>query len=72
MERRHQQVLKGIGERIREIRKAKGLSQLDLEVECGINRTEISRIENGTKNIEVITLIKLADAMQVSLKSLLD
>jgi len=43
------------------------LSQLDLEIQSGINRTEISRIENGLKNIEFLTMVKLAEALGVEL-----
>jgi len=48
------------GKRLRQIREGRGLSQLDLELRCGLNRTEISRIENGHKNIEFFTIVKLA------------
>lgn len=43
------------------------LSQLDLEIQSGINRTEISRIENGQKNIEFLTIVRLAEALDVEL-----
>lgn len=55
------------GERLKELRTKQKLSQLDLEVKSGINRTEISKIENGLKNIEFFTLVKLADALGVEL-----
>ncbi|MBI3468898.1 MAG: helix-turn-helix transcriptional regulator [Planctomycetes bacterium] len=35
------------GERVRELRKAKSLSQRDLAAEVGVNFTYISKIENG-------------------------
>ncbi len=44
------------------------MTQLDVEIGSGINRTEISRIENGQKNIEFITLVKLAIALDVELQ----
>jgi len=59
-----------LGQRIREIRKSKGMTQVDLEVECHINNGDISRIENGQKNIELHTIIKLADALGVELHEL--
>jgi transcriptional regulator with XRE-family HTH domain len=55
------------GRRLRQIRKGKNLSQLDLELLSNIARTEISRIENGEKNIEFFTLVKLAQALNVSI-----
>ncbi|GAA4335039.1 helix-turn-helix transcriptional regulator [Flaviaesturariibacter amylovorans] len=60
---------KAFGIRLRQIRESKGLSQLDLEVQSNINRTEISRIENGQKNIELATIVKLAIALNVEIKS---
>ncbi len=67
MEKRFNQEIKAFGVHLRKLREAKGLSQLDLELECGINRTEISRIENGQKNIEFFTMVKLAVALRVEL-----
>lgn len=55
------------GKRLRELRIKQKLSQLDLELKSGINRTEISKIENGLKNIEFFTIVKLADALEVEL-----
>jgi len=62
--------IEAFGKRLRQIRESKNLSQLDLEMQSGLNRTEISRIENGQKNIEFLTIIKLADALGVTLQEL--
>ncbi|MBN8666115.1 MAG: helix-turn-helix transcriptional regulator [Chitinophagales bacterium] len=70
MERKYQEQFKVLGEKIRDLRKSKGLSQLDLELESGINRTEISRIENGIKNIELLTLFKIKDALKIEIHEL--
>jgi len=67
VEKRYTQEIKLFGKRLRAIRKKKGISQLDLEVNSGINRTEISRIENGLKNIEFYTLVRLADALEINI-----
>lgn len=67
MEKRYSQEIIAFGKRVRVLREAQGLSQLDLEIESGINRTEISRIENGLKNIEFATIVKLAIALKVEL-----
>ncbi|MBK9318885.1 MAG: helix-turn-helix transcriptional regulator [Bacteroidetes bacterium] len=40
---------------------------MDLEVQTGINRTEISKIENGLKNIEFLTIVRLAVALEAEL-----
>jgi transcriptional regulator with XRE-family HTH domain len=67
-EKRYNLEIKALGERIKAIRIQKKLTQLDLEVSSGINRTEISRIETGQKNVEFITLVRLAFALEVEVK----
>ena len=55
------------GERIRELRKTRDLSQRDLAAQTGINFTYISRIENGKLEFSEFpseaTIHKLADAL---------
>ncbi len=58
---------KEIGKHLREIREAKGLSQLDLAVRCDLEKTAISRIENGRTNITLKTSIVLAQGLDVEL-----
>ena len=67
MEKRYNIEINRFGKRLRSLRQAKGLSQLDLELESGINRTEVSRIENGLKNIEFMTVVKLAAALEIEI-----
>lgn len=66
-EKRYSQEIVQFGERLRNIRELKKMTQLDVEIISGINRTEISRIENGQKNIEFTTLVKLALALDIEL-----
>ncbi len=66
-ERRYKSELKALGKRIRQIRKDKNLIQLDVEVKSGISRTDISKIENGLKNVEFITIIKIAEALEIEI-----
>jgi transcriptional regulator with XRE-family HTH domain len=69
MKKRYDIEIKGFGLRLQSLRKAKGFSQLDLEIHSGINRTEISRMENGLKNIEFMTIVKLAEALEIELEA---
>jgi HTH-type transcriptional regulator, competence development regulator len=69
MEKRYNKEIKAFGKKLKELRKSKGISQLDLELQSGINRTEISRIENGLKNIEFYTIVRLAAALDIDLKT---
>lgn len=54
-----------IGSRIRQLREAAGLSQEQLSFECGLHRTYISSIERGERNVAVINLRRIADALGV-------
>jgi len=58
------------GERIRELRKAKGLSQEDFADLCGFDRTYVSGIERGTRNPTLKALEILANALDVSIEDL--
>lgn len=71
-EKRYKHELKIIGKRIRKIRTENNLIQLDLEIKTGISRADISKIENGLKNVEIITLIKIAEALGVATSSLFE
>jgi transcriptional regulator with XRE-family HTH domain len=55
------------GERVREIRLYRNMIQLDLGEAIGMERSEISKIENGKKNVEFNTMIRLAEALEVEL-----
>jgi transcriptional regulator with XRE-family HTH domain len=57
-----------IGERIAELRKAKKLSQQKFSYEAEIERSYLTHVEKGRKNISIDTLIKITDALGVSLK----
>jgi len=60
-----------IGERLREIREEKKLSQGDIESRSGLLRCYISRVENGHTIPALETLEKLARAMELPLYQLL-
>ena len=59
-----------IGERLRELRDAKALSQGDIEKRSGLLRCYISRVENGHTVPSVETLEKMARALEVPMYQL--
>jgi transcriptional regulator with XRE-family HTH domain len=59
-----------IGERLKQIRAQKKLSQADIERETGLLRCYISRVENGHTVPSVETLEKFAHALQVPMYQL--
>ena len=58
--------------RLKEIRKAKGISQLKLAIEMNTNQNTISRYETGEREPGLAELIKLADYFDVSVDYLLE
>lgn len=56
-----------IGERIRQARLQRGLSQGDLESRTGLLRCYLSRVENGHTEPSLQTLVRLAAALDMPL-----
>ena len=59
-----------IGDRLKELREAKMLSQGDIEKRTGLLRCYISRVENGHTVPAVSTLEKMARALEVPMYQL--
>lgn len=62
---------KEIGQRIVSLRKKKGLTQEDLAGVAELDRSYLSEIENGHKNVSINTLNKIAEALKVKMSVLL-
>jgi transcriptional regulator with XRE-family HTH domain len=60
-----------IGDRLRELREAKKLSQGDIEKRTGLLRCYISRVENGHTVPAIETLDKMARALELPLYHLM-
>ena len=56
-----------IGDRLRDLREAKHLSQGDIEKRAGLRRCYVSRVENGHTVPAIETLEKWAQALEVAL-----
>jgi transcriptional regulator with XRE-family HTH domain len=59
------------GERLIELRKAKGWSQERLSLESGVARSYLGGVERGQRNIALVNICRLADALAVSPAELL-
>lgn len=59
-----------IGQRIKEMRIKKGLSQEKLALLSDLDRTYIPSIENGKRNISITVLEKLSNALDISVSEL--
>jgi transcriptional regulator with XRE-family HTH domain len=55
-----------IGNRLRELRKATGLSQEKFALECELDRTYIASIEQGKRNVSAVNIEKMANALHIS------
>lgn len=71
MVRNSLKLLVGFGGRVRELRQATGLSQEAFADRCGLDRTYISGIERGKRNVSLQNLEVLAKALKVTLSRLL-
>lgn len=58
--------------RLRELRKARGISQLKLAMDLNTNQNTISRYETGEREPGIAELIALADYFDVSIDYLLE
>lgn len=58
--------------RLKQLREAKGISQMKLALDLSINQNSISRYENGVREADYKTLIKLADYFDVSVDYILE
>jgi len=63
-------VLKHFGQRVRELRVERGLSQEKLAEISGLHRTYISSLELGKRNVSLVNVHALAKALKVSVASL--
>lgn len=64
-------ILITFGNRVKEIRKEKGLSQEQLSFKANLHRTYIGMIERAEKNITLINIQKIANALEVEIIELL-
>lgn len=64
--------LKQIGNRIREHRNISKLSQEKLAFACDLDRTYIGSVERGERNVSIINLRKIAQALNLKTLDLLN
>ena len=61
-----------VGLRIRELRNKIGISQEALANKAEIDRTYVTDVENGRRNISIENLEKLVNALQIEFKDFFD
>ncbi len=63
-------LLKLIGNRIRELRKEQNLSLRDVAFKIGMEPSNLSVIENGRSNPQILTYARIASALSVELSTI--
>lgn len=58
--------IKIVGNRIKQIRKEKNLSQADLAEKMNVSTSYVSDVENGKINFSIDTFMRLTEALQIS------
>lgn len=56
-----------VGQRIKELRTKQGLSQEEFAFRCELDRTYITSLERGKRNISLTNLEKIANAFNITL-----
>ena len=55
------------GKRVRELRNQKNLSQVELAFKAGIDRTYMTDVENGKRNVSAQNIEKIIKALEISI-----
>ena len=69
--KRQDRKLIALGKAIREVRLAKGISQEKLALLSEVDRSYVGRVERGDNNVAVLTLARLAAALDLSIAKLM-
>lgn len=64
-------VMARFGTRLRDVRENAGISQEKLAELAKLHRTYVSSVERGKRNISLVNIERLADALGVSMKELM-
>ncbi len=68
----HHPILQLFGNNVQKYRKQKGLSQEKLAELAKVHRTYIGMVERAERNITLINMLKIANALGVEIKNLLE
>jgi transcriptional regulator with XRE-family HTH domain len=66
------QLQQKIGNKIRELRESKGISQQNLAAICNFEKANLSRLEAGRTNPTISTLFKISQALEITITDLVD
>ncbi len=66
----YQVEIKNIANRIKDIRRSKGLTVQEVAYRCDIERSNLSRIEAGRTNITIKTICLICNALNVRISDI--
>ncbi|WP_288790834.1 helix-turn-helix transcriptional regulator [uncultured Elizabethkingia sp.] len=66
----NKKILKYFGNKVRECRLEKGYSQEELAFKANLHRTYIGMIERAEKNITLLNIEKIANALEININEL--
>lgn len=72
MQIKHTAITRLFGEKVRTLRKARGLSQENLATTSGLDRTYIGGVERGERNISLVNIHKICTALEISLQEMFE
>jgi len=66
----YEQFMRALGKRIKALREAKELTQIQVSADSGLDQASISRVENGEQGLDSRALVGLANALNVPVSDL--
>lgn len=71
MNTKEEKYFQKLGAKIKQLREEKEIDQKSFAFDCEIGRTQLYMIEKGRTNPRLLTLIKIADGLEISIDELL-
>ncbi|MCE7995155.1 MAG: helix-turn-helix transcriptional regulator [Roseivirga sp.] len=72
MNKQEEKYFQKLGARIKQLREERGLDQKAFAFDCEIGRTQLYMIENGKTNPRLLTLMRIAKGLEVTVSDLLE
>lgn len=71
MKKTKEQILSAFGATLRAYRQEAGLSQEKLAAKAGLDRTYVGGAERGERNVALVNIVRLAEALNIDPSALL-
>ena len=69
---RQEAALLEFGKKVQSVRSSQSISQEKLAELCNLDRTYISSVERGQRNISILNILKISKALNIMASSLLE